>query len=104
MSILENLISKVKFRNKLNLDNIEENLFIKIASEYISALGGKENIQDIYSCSTRLRVVLKENKINTEQLINFGVKKIIKLDELNYQIIVGKKALKLEEVIKKYLN
>lgn len=103
MGIFKDLAEKLRFGKRINLDNIDEGSFITIANEYITALGGKENIENIYSCSTRLRVFLKENKIDTEKLKSFGAKRIINLDEKNYQIVVGKNATKLEEVIKKYL-
>lgn len=104
MNIFEKLIKRVKFGKTLNLDETDASSFILIANEYIEVLGGKENIEDLYSCSTRLRIKISENKIDEERLMKFGAKRIIKLDELNYQIIVGKKATILEETIKKYLG
>lgn len=104
MKILKNLLSKFKKQKKYDLDSLGEDSLIVIANEFINNLGGKNNIQNIYSCSTRLRVSLNNNDINIENLILNGAKKVIKLDNLNYQIVVGAKAAKLEEIIKKYLG
>ncbi len=100
MKILKNLFSK----KKKKLDEIDENSILEVATDYIFALGGKENIQDLYSCSTRLRIKLKESKIDMNTLEKIGSKRIIKLDDFNLQIIIGKNAQKLEETIKKYLG
>lgn len=104
MKILKNLLSKFKKQKKYDLDSLGEESLIVIANEFINNMGGKDNIKNIYSCSTRLRVSLNENNINIENLILNGAKKIIRLDDLNYQIVVGMKAVKLEEIIKKYLG
>lgn len=104
MKIFKNLLSKLKKRRKYDLDYLGEDLLIIVANEFINSLGGKNNIKNIYSCTTRLRVSLNSNDINIENLILNGAKKVIKLDNLNYQIVVGMKAAKLEEIIKKYLG
>ncbi|WP_022819188.1 PTS transporter subunit EIIB [Fusobacterium russii] len=104
MKILKNLLSKFKKQKKYDLDSLGEDSLIIIANEFINNLGGKNNIKSLYSCSTRLRVSLNKDDINIENLISSGAKRVIKLDDLNYQIIVGMKAAKLEEIIKKYLG
>ncbi len=100
MKILKKIFSK----NKVNLDDIDEKSIIEVATNYIFSLGGKENIEELYSCSTRLRVKLKENKIDVKKLGEIGSKKVIRLDDLNLQIVIGKNAAKLEETMKKYLG
>ena len=104
MKIFKDLLSKFKTQKKYDLDSLGDDSLIVVANEYITALGGKDNIESIYSCSTRLRVSLNADEIDTDKLILNGAKKIIKLDALNYQIVVGTKAIKLEEIIKKYLR
>ena len=43
----------------------------KIAKEVIEALGGRENVNSVAHCATRLRVMVKdENKINKEKAEN----------------------------------
>ena len=100
MKFLKNLLSKFSSQKGFALDSVGEESLKTIANEYISAFGGKENINNIYSCSTRLRVSLKENKIDSDRLMENGAKRVIKLDELNYQVVIGQKAIKLEEIIK----
>ena len=40
----------------------------QIAKEVIDALGGRENVNSVAHCATRLRVMVKdENKINKEK-------------------------------------
>ena len=40
----------------------------QIAKEVIEALGGRENVNSVAHCATRLRVMVKdENKINKEK-------------------------------------
>lgn len=104
MKFLKNLFSKLNTEKNLDLDTVGDDMLLVIAKEYIEALGGKENIKNIYSCSTRLRVCLKENKIEKDKLIEKGAKKIIDLDDFNYQIVIGEKAIKLEENINRYLR
>ena len=43
----------------------------QIAKEVIEALGGRENVNSVAHCATRLRVMVKdENKINKEKAEN----------------------------------
>lgn len=98
------IFKKIFSKNKVNLDEIDDKSIIEVATKYIFSLGGKENIEELYSCSTRLRIKLKESKINVNELERINSKKVIKLDDLNLQIIIGKSAKKLEETMKKYLK
>lgn len=41
----------------------------KLALEIINQIGGRENIQDVFHCATRLRFTLKSSeKANTESI------------------------------------
>jgi len=43
----------------------------KLALEIINQIGGRENIQDVFHCATRLRFTLKSSeKANTESIKN----------------------------------
>ncbi|MCX7950822.1 MAG: N-acetylglucosamine-specific PTS transporter subunit IIBC [Clostridiales bacterium] len=56
----------------------------------LEALGGKENIENIDACITRIRVTLKDNsKVNEKRLKELGATGIIKLGSNNMQIVVG---------------
>lgn len=75
-----------------------------IAKEYIKILGGKENIQEIDACITRLRLTLKDNEVVKEQDCKaLGASGIIKPNKYNIQIIVGTKAEIIAEEMKSLL-
>lgn len=75
-----------------------------IAAQYVSALGGKDNIEEIASCITRLRLVLKDNKVMDEAVLkSLGAAGIMKADEHITQVVVGTKAELLVEEMKKLL-
>lgn len=60
------------------------------AKKMLQAFGGKENIEDAYSCNTRLRVEVKDPSIVDEQKIKqMGVSGIIKPTEKNFQVVIG---------------
>ncbi|WP_165002821.1 MULTISPECIES: PTS transporter subunit EIIC [unclassified Enterococcus] len=61
-----------------------------MAKKLLQAFGGTNNLQDAYSCNTRLRVEVKNPDIVDEERINqLGVSGIIKPAEKNYQVIIG---------------
>lgn len=64
--------------------------YAKIASEILSAIGGKENLASAAHCATRLRFVIAENsKIRKEELENIdGVKGVFEASG-QLQIIIG---------------
>ncbi len=62
----------------------------KEAESIIDAIGGKENIDAIAHCATRLRLVLKdENKVDEDKLSNLEVVKGTFSTGGQYQIIIG---------------
>lgn len=61
-----------------------------MAKKMLEAFGGTENIEEAYSCNTRLRVEVKDPSIVEEQRIKqLGVSGIIKPTEKNYQVVIG---------------
>ena len=75
-----------------------------IAKKYVDILGGKENIKEIESCITRIRLVLKSNKNLDEKAIKaLGASGVMKAGDQVTQVIVGTKAEALVEAMKKYL-
>lgn len=69
---------------------------------YLSALGGKENIVEIDSCITRLRVTVVSSKnIDEDELKSLGATGVIKPTKTNIQVIIGTKAEMLCDEIKK---
>ncbi|QCA29220.1 PTS glucose transporter subunit IIBC [Vagococcus xieshaowenii] len=61
-----------------------------MAATIYEGLGGKDNIVSIDNCTTRLRLVLKDtNLVNESKIKSSGVPGMKKIDEKNYQVIVG---------------
>lgn len=61
-----------------------------ISRKLLEALGGSENIEDAFSCNTRLRIQVKEPSLVDENRIKLlGVSGIVKPSENHYQIIIG---------------
>lgn len=62
----------------------------KIAEEVIDAVGGRENIQSVAHCATRLRImVIDKEKINQEQVEQINKVKGAFFNSGQYQIILG---------------
>jgi PTS system maltose and glucose-specific IIC component len=60
------------------------------AERILSALGGKENIESLDNCITRLRLVVKDmNKVNQPALKECGALGVVVLDEHSVQVIIG---------------
>lgn len=56
----------------------------------LSALGGKENIESLDNCITRLRLVVKDmTKVDQQTLKNAGALSVVVLDAHNVQVIIG---------------
>ena len=56
----------------------------EIAKKVIDALGGRENVNSVAHCATRLRVMVKdEGKINKEVIENLEKVKVLSLTQVN---------------------
>lgn len=74
------------------------------SSKILQALGGKENINNLDSCITRLRITLNDiTKLNEKDLKKQGVAGVMKLGGGNIQVVIGTDAEFIEEEIKKLL-
>lgn len=72
------------------------------ATQFIAALGGKENILSIDACITRLRLTLADvSKADEAQLTALGSKGNIKLGENGFQVILGTEAEFVADAMKK---
>lgn len=66
---------------------------VELTTEYLSALGGLENIQEIDACITRLRLHLRDHSvIDEDKLKSLGAMGVVKVDAHNLQVIVGPQA------------
>lgn len=65
----------------------------ELASLYVSALGGIDNLKVIDACITRLRLTLEDRSIIDEaELKRLGAMGVVKLGENNLQVIIGTQA------------
>ena len=69
--------------------NTEEGL-TQLATSYIAAVGGTDNLKAIDACITRLRLTLKDRSIVDERKLKaLGAAGVVKLGEQNLQVILG---------------
>jgi PTS system N-acetylglucosamine-specific IIC component len=74
------------------------------ATQVLSYVGGKENILDIDACITRLRLVVKDDKLtNDAGLKSLGAAGIMKLGKGAVQIVFGTQSEKIKDEMKKML-
>ncbi|EWG11379.1 N-acetylglucosamine-specific PTS transporter subunit IIBC [Cytobacillus firmus] len=78
--------------------------YTEAAVAYLEALGGKENLEEIDNCVTRLRLMVKDMSLVDEgQLKQLGAKGVIKLSKNSLQVIVGTDVEFLSNEMKKKL-
>ncbi|NUF27977.1 PTS system, N-acetylglucosamine-specific IIC component [Gilliamella bombicola] len=74
----------------------------KLAEQYLAVVGGKENLINIDSCITRLRLGVNDSELVDEQTAKaLGAMAVIKLGKTGVQIIVGTQAEKIADQMKK---
>lgn len=84
---------------------ISERGIDNLAIAYVNALGGVENIENIDSCITRLRITVNDSgNVEDDELKNLGASGVIKPSKKNMQVIIGTKAEFLADEINKYLK
>lgn len=78
-----------------------ENLTLEqIAEKVIAALGGKDNIEHVDACLTRLRVELKNGKlVDKKGLKAAGAVDTVKITDTNVQVILGQKAASYQQAV-----
>lgn len=60
------------------------------AAEILDAIGGKNNIDVLDACVTRIRLSVNDGKmIDESRLKKIGASGVMKLDDKNFQIVVG---------------
>ncbi len=101
MSFLDSLkslcCSKTKEAPKAEVNvSLEEK-----AEKFIDAVGGKENIEILDSCITRLRLTLKDRSlVNKAKLNELGSKGNVNVGAKGLQIIIGTKAETISNLMK----
>jgi PTS system N-acetylglucosamine-specific IIC component len=76
-----------------------------LAREYVEKLGGPENIVEIDSCITRLRITLRDaSLVKDEEMKALGASGVLRPNNKNLQVVVGTKAELIAEEIKNTLK
>jgi len=79
--------------------------WVAMATNFIEALGGKDNITEVDNCATRLRIELKDTTmIQDGKLKANGAAGIIKPSKTSAQVIVGPKVQFVADEMKKILQ
>ncbi|HEY7865526.1 MAG TPA: glucose PTS transporter subunit EIIB, partial [Psychromonas sp.] len=75
----------------------------ELAIQYVTALGGIDNLKVIYVCLTRLRLTLKDlSVVNEAELRALGAMGVVKQDENKLQVIVGPQAESIANALKAF--
>lgn len=83
--------------------NTEEGL-TQLATSYIAAVGGTDNLKAIDACITRLRLTVGDSaKVNDAACKRLGASGVVKLNKQTIQVIVGAKAESIGDEMKKWL-
>ncbi|MDL2266480.1 PTS transporter subunit EIIC [Desulfovibrio sp. OttesenSCG-928-G15] len=71
----------------------------------IAALGGKDNIESVDACATRLRLVLKDNKLADEAALKkLGAHGVIRPDSKVLQVVFGPRADTISSALQETLK
>ncbi|AJA47959.1 PTS system alpha-glucoside-specific EIICB component [Clostridium pasteurianum DSM 525 = ATCC 6013] len=100
------LFTKKDYKGKKSKDSkqIEENEKDDLAAVIVEALGGKDNIESVDNCFTRLRVKITDlDKLDEATLKTTGASGVIKNGN-NVQVIYGPKVNGVRNKVDKYLG
>ncbi|HEM5300941.1 TPA: PTS glucose transporter subunit IIA [Streptococcus suis] len=77
----------------------------KLAQSLVDNIGGKDNIQDLTHCFTRLRFVLKDNKKANKQMIE-RLEGVIQVVEAGgqFQVVIGSKVTDVYDAVVPLVN
>lgn len=77
----------------------------ELPREILQAIGGKENIEKLDACTTRLRMTLKdESKLDQAKLKQLGAAGVIQVGTGNFQAVFGTKSELLKDQILKIIE
>ncbi|PLD13081.1 PTS N-acetyl glucosamine transporter subunit IIABC [Klebsiella pneumoniae] len=84
--------------------NTEEGL-TQLATSYIAAVGGTDNLKAIDACITRLRLTVGDSaKVNDAACKRLSASGVVKLNKQTIQVIVGAKAESIGDEMKKVVT
>lgn len=76
-----------------DIKSIKETSIDYLATGYVTAVGGKDNITNIDACITRLRLtVVDSNKVDEIACKALGASGLIRIDNTHVQVVVGPRA------------
>ncbi|MFM4166687.1 PTS N-acetyl glucosamine transporter subunit IIABC [Klebsiella pneumoniae subsp. ozaenae] len=77
----------------------------QLATSYIAAVGGTDNLKAIDACITRLRLTVGDSaKVNDAACKRLGASGVVKLNKQTIQVIVGAKAESIGDEMKKVVT
>jgi PTS system N-acetylglucosamine-specific IIC component len=78
---------------------------LQVASAYIRALGGADNLLHVDACTTRLRLELaNRDRVDTEGLRRLGARGTVRVGEKGLQVVVGPMADQMASAIRTRLH
>jgi PTS system arbutin-like IIC component len=82
--------TNIQLKTKKDYKDNKGSLDKSLAKDYLSALGGKENIESVTNCATRLRVNVKNPDLvaDNKTFMNIGASGVVR-SGTNFQIIIG---------------
>ena len=81
------------------------NDFTAVAAAVLAGLGGKENVESLDNCITRLRLEVKDHtRVDETQIRSAGVAGVIRPSETAVQVGVGTKAQSIADEMRKLLQ
>ena len=84
---------------------LANNDFTEVAKIVLEGLGGKDNIESVDNCITRLRVVVKDNTaVNEKKIKSAGVAGIARPSQKDVQVVIGMQVQHVAEEFKKLLK
>jgi len=81
------------------------NDFTAVAAAVLAGLGGKENVESLDNCITRLRLEVKDHtRVDETQIRSAGVAGGIRPSETAVQVVVGTKVQSIADELRKLLQ
>lgn len=98
--VIDEEITKEEMNIKLESSN-----YRYMAKKLLQNVGGKDNVEEVENCVTRLRLELKDGSlVNETNIKKTGAKGIVKLSDTSIQIIIGTEVNKVATEFKDMLE
>lgn len=100
----ENALSKLYTKKDYKAKKANENKFSHLAEQFLVGLGGKENIESVTNCATRLRVKVVDvsRVLESEYFKANGALGVVRKN-LNFQIIIGPSVPQVKDEFEKLI-